>query len=622
MEATVKRSFFSITPFKIGCAIVLAATCLFYSFGNQKPKLLSALDNRLIDVLFTLRAPKSPSGSVVIIDIDDDSLAAIGQWPWPRDIVARLATTIHQSGARAIGFDILFAEKDRTSPKNHIDSIIDILAISVSAEERKKILENPLLDHDLILGNSLAAMPSVLSYVFEMHQQDKKQTNFPFPSVTIRPEPATTSFSSIDFIQADNAIINTDDISQAASEGFFNVFPDPAGTIRKVPLFMSLNNVPYPSLALEVLRIGQKEQVVTIHVAGQTRTDKRGILGITLGNTFIPTDHHGQLTVNYRGGVKTFPYISAVDILHGKKLSHLRDKYVLIGTSAAGLLDLRATPFANIFPGVEIQANVIDNILTGDPLTYDLYTEIGMTYVMVIVSGLFLTVLLSYATPLAGGLGGILCILAILSSSYLFFMKNQIVGITYPLLSISLVFLLVTLSNYFFAGRERRFIRDAFGRYVSPEVVTEIIKNPANLALSGQIRNLTIFFSDIRDFTTISEKMTPDQLGRFMNRYLSVMSETLLENGGTVDKYIGDAIMAMWGAPLIDEEHAVKAVRAALVSMEVLKVLQKDFAAEKLPDIAIGIGLNTGDVNVGNFGSTQRFDYTVLGGVTVSERWR
>lgn len=605
--------YLKLSPFKIGLLVVLASVCLFYSFSNSKPQLLTSFDNRLVDTLFNLRGKTSTSNSVVIVDLDDKSLAKIGQWPWPRNIVAKLTAAIHQSGAKSVGFDIVFAEQDRTSPKHHLDKFIDLLGMDISSEERQELQEDPSLDYDLILGDTLADIPSVLGYVFETRRYSTPDGNVPFPSATIRLDPSTTPLSSIDFIKASNAIINTPDVSQSESEGFFNVFPDPSGTIRKVPLFMSYNDVPYPSLALEVLRVGAGEQNITIHLSRQTQSKQKGILGITVADTFIPTDNQGQITVNYRGGVHSFPYIPAIDILQGKQLDMLRDKYVLIGTSAAGLLDLRATPFANIFPGVEIQANVIDNILNGDPLTYDLYTEIGMTYFMVITSGIFLTVLLAYATPLAGGLGGILCILATLSSSYFFFIQNQIIGITYPLITISTVFLLMTLLNYFFAGREKKFLRDAFGHYVSPDVVTEIIKDPANLSLSGQVRNLTIFFSDIRDFTTISEKMTPDQLGRFMNRYLTAMSDILMENDGTVDKYIGDAIMAIWGAPLMDKDHAAKAVRASLVSMEILKVLQKDFEADGLPRVAIGIGLNTGEVNVGNFGSNQRFDYTVLG---------
>ena len=608
------RSYLKPTPFKIGCLVVIAALVLFNFFGSRKPQLLTSFDNRLTDLMFTIRGKKPTSGQVVIVDIDDASLARIGQWPWPRNIVADLAAQIHQAGARVIGFDIVFAEPDRTSPKNHLDGIIDLLATPVSEDERNALRANPSLDHDLILGDTLATMPSVLGYVFLTSPQHGLAANTPFPSCTIHLDPSSTPLPSINFIQASNAIVNITDVSQGESEGFFNVFPDPSGTIRKVPLFMALNDVPYPSLALETMRIGQRKQELTIHLSQQVETARKGILGITAGGGFIPTDDQGQLTVNYRGPVKTFPYLSAADVLAGLHLDRLRDKYVLIGTSAAGLLDLRATPFASIFPGVEIQATLIDNLLGGDPLTYDLYTEIGLTYALVAGGGLLLSALLAYATPLIGALAGLVCLLATAGGSYFFFLNNKIIGITYPLLTIITVFLVVTLSNYFFAGREKRFLRDAFGHYVSPDVVSEIIKNPANLSLSGQVRNLTVFFSDIRDFTTISEKMAPTQLGRFMNRYLTAMSSVLLEHGGTVDKYIGDAIMAIWGAPLLDNDHAARAVRASLASIKRLEKLQEEeLQKDQAEKIEIGIGLNTGEMNVGNFGSSQRFDYTVIG---------
>jgi adenylate cyclase len=601
------------SSFKIGCLTVLAAGCLFYSFGSDKPQLLASFDNRLTDLFFHLRGARPTSGRVVIVDIDDQSLASIGQWPWPRNVVAELVTAIRGAGARVIGFDIVFAEPDRTSPARHLDNIIELLGAPVAAAEKERLRSNPALDHDRILGQTLAGMPAILGYVFVTTPQPELAPQTPFPAATIRVDPPATDFAAINFLTAANAVINTAAIAQAESEGFFNVFPDPAGTIRKVPLFMALHDIPYPSLALEAIRIGLGERELTIHLSRQVPSARTGMLGVSVGSGFIPTDDQGQLTVNYRGPVRSFPYLSAADILAGRGLELLRDKYVVIGTSAAGLLDLRATPFGGIFPGVEIQATVIDNLLAADPLTHDLYSEIGLTYGLVIAGGLLLCGLLAYAPPLAGAVGGLLCLLATLGSGHLFFLHNRIIGITYPLLTIVTVFLVMSVSNYFFAGRDKRFLRAAFGRYVSPAVVSEIIRNPASLSLSGQVRELTVFFSDIRDFTTISEKMAPTQLGRFMNRYLTAMSAVVLAHGGTVDKYIGDAIMAIWGAPLAAPDHAARAVRAALASVAGLAELQVELQREGMPAIAIGIGLNTGEMNVGNFGSSQRFDYTVIG---------
>jgi len=447
-----------------------------------------------------------------------------------------------------------------------------------------------------------------------MDDKLKTEAEKPFPTALIRMEPSHFKYHDLALISAYRAIINTEKIAQGESEGFFNVFPDAAGTVRKVPFFMGLDSVPYPSLALEMLRIGMGEQDVTIHVSEQAKAGEKGILGVSLVNRFIPTDETGQITVNFRGPAYTFPYLSAVDILKGQHLDELRGKYVLIGTSAAGLLDLRATPFSSIYPGVEVHANIIDNVLKGDPFSHDFYTEIGLTYTIIILGGLFLSALLAYTSALAGGLGGILLIEAtVVGNYYLFFRQNELVGVVYPLATVILVFMIVTLFNYFYEGRERRFISKAFGHYVSPQVVEQISQNPEKLSLKGDQKVLTVLFSDIRGFTSISEKMNPEELGQFMNEYLTAMSNIIMATKGTVDKYMGDAIMAIWGAPLDDEEHAANCVRAAFAMMAKLHELQPQWEARSLPTIDIGIGINTGPMSVGNFGSEQRFDYTVMG---------
>jgi adenylate cyclase len=335
---------------------------------------------------------------------------------------------------------------------------------------------------------------------------------------------------------------------------------------------------------------------------------------VEVGAAFIPTDEKGQLTINFRGPSHIYPYLSAKDILAGKGLDRVRGKYVLIGTSAAGLLDLRATPFSNIYPGVEVHATIIDNILSHDPFTHDIFTEIGITYALLLVGGLGLSALLAYATPLAGGLGSLLLVLATLAGNYFFFFSHsQLIGLSYPLLTILAVFLMVTLFNYFFEGRQKRFISSAFGHYVSPQIVHQLMEHPERLSLQGEQQNLTVLFSDIKDFTTISEKMTSEELGRFMNEYLTAMSRIVLESKGTVDKFIGDAVMAIWGAPLEDDDHAANCVRAAFAMMKKLQTLRADWRKRELPEVDIRIGINTGIMSVGNFGSDQRFDYTVMG---------
>ncbi|CAB1077314.1 Adenylate cyclase (EC [Olavius algarvensis Delta 1 endosymbiont] len=603
-----------LSPFKIGCLVILAACLIFHSFGNQKPALLTALDNRVTDAMFRWRGPVKDTGSVVIVDIDEKSLRKIGQWPWPRNTVAQLIRQILAAGPRVLGLDIMFVEQDRTSPSRYMDELQRIFNLKLPSPAALAV--NPeILNHDLALGNAVAAGPTVLGYAFQLYDDGlKNPQDLPFPSCQIRVQPNTTPFRDLALIKAYRGVVNIMDVAQGLSEGFFNVIPDPSGTIRKVPLLMMLDDIPYPSLALEMFRVGMNQIEYTIHASHQIKTPATGLLGITVGERFIPTDDNGQLAVNFRGPAKSFPYLSAVEILRGQHRPALKDKYVLIGGSAAGLYDLVAVPFANLYSGVEVHASIIDNLIADDPFSHDIFTEIGWTYALIVVGGIFLSLILSYSGPLLGGLGGLLIIAAALVGNYqLFFLEQTLVGVVYPFLSFLLIFLAVSVGNYFFEGREKSFIRMAFGHYVSPRVVSQLIDNPAKLSLKGEQKHLSVLFSDIRGFTTISEQMTSQQLSSFMNEYLTTMSDCIIDHGGTVDKFIGDAIMAIWGAPLDDEEHALHALQAAMSMMAQLKESRQEYADRGLPVIDIGIGINTGIMSVGNFGSRERFDYTVMG---------
>lgn len=609
------KAFFALSPFKVGCLVTLAAVLLFASLGQRKPTLLAALDNRMTDAMFRWRGAMPTTDKVVIVDLDEKSLRQVGQWPWSRDTVARLIRQIGAARPKAIGLDIVFAEADRTSPKNFIDALQDVLPTRLPAATVAALKADSQLDHDTALGQALAATPSVLGYVFQVQNDGlKNHLDTPFPSCTTRLVPATITYADIHLPRAYRAITNIPAIAQAQSEGFFNVFPDASGTVRKVPLFMEMDNIPYPSLPLEMARLGLGAQVLTIQAAQKNSNQPGEILGIQVGDRLIATDEQGQITVNFRGPDHTFPYLSAVDVLNGHGLDRLAGKYVLVGTSAAGLLDLRATPFSNSYPGVEVHATIIDNILSGDPFTYDVFTEIGLTLSLILVGGLLLAALLAYGSPLIGGLGGVLAISATVAGNYLFFFRhNQLIGLTYPLLAMLAVFLVVTLFNYFFEGQKKRFISEAFGHYVSPQIVHQLTQHPETLSLQGEQKTLTVLFSDIRGFTSISEKMNSEELGKFMNEYLTAMSTIVMATKGTVDKYMGDAIMAIWGAPLTDEEHAANCVRAAFGMIAKLRGLHPQWQERGLPAIDIGIGINTGRMSVGNFGSDQRFDYTVMG---------
>mgnify|MGYP001818320193 FL=1 len=386
---------------------------------------------------------------MVIIDIDEKSLRRIGQWPWPRNVVAQLVRRIQAEKPRVIGLDIVFAEPDRTSPIRYTNELQRIYSVKLPALEPG--VDPEILNHDLALGNAIASGPTVLGYAFQLHDDGLKTPDeLPFPSCQINILPENTRFRDLALIGAYRGVVNIMDVAQGRSEGFFNVFSDSSGTIRKVPLLMMLDNIPYPSLALEMFRVGTHIHDFTIHASSQVKVPGTGLLGISVGNRFIPTDDNGRISVNFRGPGRAFPYVSAVDILDSRNRVPLKDKYILMGGSATGLFDLVATPFANSYSGVEVHASIIDNMIAGDPFTHDIFTEIGWTYAVIIVGGIILSLFLAYGGPLTGGVGGLLIIVAVLFGNFhLFFLNNTLVGVVYPLLSFLILFLAVSISNYF-----------------------------------------------------------------------------------------------------------------------------------------------------------------------------
>lgn len=602
------------TPLKAGIALIIAACLLWHGFGYEKPELLTAIDNRLFDQMFRFRGVEPDTGSVVIVDIDEKSLRTHGQWPWPRDLVARLVTSIQDAGALVTGFDVVFAERDRTTPAIFFPRFRDLLHDPGQRKVLDLLMKNPSIDHDIMLGDAIAKGTTVAGYAF-LFKTDRMKSDAerPFPSILLRSSPAGTQFQDITLPQAYRAVINIPEIATASSEGFFNVFPDASGTVRNVPLFIALDQIPYPSLAFEMRRLGQGAPEATFHLSTVGKSEKRPLLGVSMGDAFVPTDALGQFTVNYRGPAFTFPYLSAADVMARTAPHRLKGKYVLIGSSAAGIMDFVATPFSPVFPGVEVHATIIDNLIRHDPMVHENYTEIGLTYTLVAVGGLLMALALVTLPPLVGSATALALLVAIVTGDYLvFFRRNQLVGISYPLLTMLTLLLAVTMANYFYEGKRRVFIRNAFSHYVSPSVVAELVKDPRRLSLTVEKKSVTIFFSDIRGFTTLSETLPPDQLGTFMNSYLTVISDIIMKHQGMVDKYIGDAVMAVWGTPLDDPAHAAHAVGAALEITDALTEFSRQWEPMGL-SVHTGIGINTGVVSAGNFGSARRFDYTVLG---------
>ncbi|WP_020588362.1 CHASE2 domain-containing protein [Desulfobacter curvatus] len=611
----LKDQSFSWPAFFLGCSLIAATCVILYMCGSEKPSLIAAIDNRTMDIMFRARGACPDSGQVLIVDIDEKSLSYLGQWPWPRNVMAKITDHLIQSGVRAVGYDILFAEQDRTSPAYFISHLDKKTALKIPETLVHTLGKDPALDYDRVFAEALSRGPTILGYGFQFVDSGLITNHAqPFPSGVIRLEPATLQFNRISLIPAFRAVLNHPSVAASQSEGFINVLTDDSGTARQVPLVMVMDNIPYPSLALEVFRVGMDILEMTIHASSRIKAARQPVLGISLGDRFIPTDSVGQIFVNYRGPSGTFRYISAVDVLDKEIVPELKDKFVFIGASATGLLDLKATPFGSAVPGVEVNATIVDNLIRSDPFTYDRMTEIGLNYTLIVLSGLAVTLVLCILGPVAGGVataGFLTC--TIMGNYFYFFLNHQHVGISMPLISSTAILLIMSIFKAFREGKSRRFIQGAFSRYVAPDVVNHLIKTPKALSLSGQEKILTVMFCDIRGFTTLSEKMNPQELGHFMNRFFTAMSEKIMENGGTVDKFIGDAVMAFWGAPKADPDHALHAVRTALEFKGVLENLAQAWQKKGLRGISVGVGINTGPVSVGNFGSLQRFDYTVMG---------
>jgi len=563
--------------------------------------------------LYQLAKPRvSMVRPVVIVDIDEASLNSLGQWPWPRSLVAKLVDEITEAGAAAIGFDIVFPEPDRTSPALLADTMP---GLSVSARDELK--RQP--SNDEVLAQSLARSRTVLGQsAYNPYEGARRALDIPkapFAILGEDPRPYLVRFPQL--------LANLPELERAAAgRGMFTIAPDPDGVVRRVAMVLIAHDAIVPSLSLDMLRVAAGESAFLI------RSARGGVESIAVAGTRIPTDASAQVWV-YFGPHDPTRFVSAKDVINGSAAGQLAGKLVLIGTSASGLLDLKATPIQPSFPGVEVHAQVLENVLTQSTLSrpaYALGAELFVVILVALAILVFVPILGAVTVALTGlGVGGLL----IGGAWYLFSTRGYLFDVSYPLISSFVVLMVMVFTNYFREEAQRRQIRSAFGQYLSPDLVEELAKDPNRLVLGGETREMTIMFSDVRDFTSISEsyKSDPQGLTHLMNRFLTPLSNAIINKRGTIDKYMGDAIMAFWNAPLDDGEHARHACEAALSMIERLDVVNTERKREAeesdrpfIP-LRIGIGINTAEVVVGNMGSELRFDYSVLGdGVNLASR--
>jgi len=585
---------------------VFMAILFFYSYI---PKTLNSFDNRLRDYMFILRGEVEDSKNIVIIDLDNRSLKEVGQWPWSRDTVSELLINLTNAGVGLVGFDIVFAEEDRTNPTK----IIKKYNIQTTQE---------IPDNDEYFASIISQTPTILGYQFQLSKDDFAEQRTPdIPAIFI--EKNLTDNNKGLVINAFGTILNLPIIQQSSySSGFFNNVPDESGVVRSVPLIIKYNEQIYPSLALEIIRVISDIKKVFINY------DENGVENIQLGDFMIPTDRYGRSIVNFRGGAKSFQYISAVDILNNNfDKKDIEGKIAIVGTSAAGLLDLRATPFESVYPGVEVHANIIDNILTKNFISKPSWVD-GLNILHIFILSFIIIMLVAYS-PLYVALT-IITLVAVLDIYLIFlslFTYGLILNILFPILTIIISSISAITLNYFLEQKQTKAIKNKFASKVSKEVMESLLANPDDTSFSAMEKEVTVFFSDVRGFTNISESMPNAKvLIEFMNEYMDPMTDIIINQHGTVDKFIGDAIMAYWNAPGNVPDHAERAVIATMEQLHMLDELNKKFEKDErfadvvkmskengVPVVDIGIGLNSGVVIAGEMGSSQRSDYTVIG---------
>jgi adenylate cyclase len=547
------------------------------------------------------------TNGVVVVDIDERSLAEHGQWPWPRTLIARLVDGISASRPSAVAFDIVFAEPDRLSPR---------LFSRALPEQAKGLAEqlSRLPDNEYVLAESFRNSRVVVGRAG--HQQEGLASQSDLRSLpqttiaTLGPDPRQYLFRTQGVV-ANLAILE----AAAAGRGLFSIRVGRDGIIRRVPAVMLAGGYMMPALAIDMLRVAQNAQTLLVKV------DASGIKSVLISSTEVPTDREGQIWVNFAPFDKK-RFISAADVLANRLAPEaLKGKLVLIGTSAAGLFDLRSTPLDRVRPGVDIHAELLETVLTKSYLVRPNIAD-GAEVWLALLVGLLLIVLV----PLIGALptmalGAIVAGLVFGGSWYLFKAEGMLIDPVYPMVSSLAVFGTLVLSSYVSEERRRAQIRAAFSQYLSPALVSQLTRDPDRLKLGGETRDLTVLFSDVRGFTRIAEtyKSDPESLTSLMNRLLTPLSNAITSRNGTIDKYMGDAIMAFWNAPIDDRDHAFNACHSALEMLEEMDRLNAERAkvsaetGRAAETLEVGIGICTGIAIVGNMGSDLRFDYSVLG---------
>jgi adenylate cyclase len=612
MFSTFKRHIWRMLT-----GLLLLIALLLNTAGVYHIPLIDRLEEIAYDTRLRLLMPNTVDNRIVIVDLDEKSLKAEGRWPWGRDKVSRLLDRLFDDyGVAIVGFDVVFAEPDESSGLKVLQGLSQSRLKDVPEYQSALTDLAPQLDRDAWFAQHLKGRPVILGYYFTSRSgQQKAHVSGALPEPIF--PPGALGDIRLQARSMDGYGANLPALQQAALDsGHFNPLHDPDGVNRRVPLLLEYQGGYYESLALLMARHFLGVEFVELGFPDEEAmaAGYSAIEWVKLGDIRIPVDKEFATLVPFRGGQGSFPYVSATDVLHKKvDPALLAGRIILIGTTAPGLMDLRTVPVGTVYPGVEVHASLISGILDNNLKERPAYV-LGLELALIFCNGIAIILVLALLGPVAS----LLFTLAVLGANVGFnFWAWQNINLVYPIASVTVLILGLFAINmvygFFFEARTKRRVAGLFGQYVPPELVEELSEHPEQASMEGDSREMTVLFSDVRNFTNLSEGLTPIELTRLMNAYLTTMTKVIHEHRGTIDKYIGDAIMAFWGAPLADPDHARHGLAAALAMQEKMKELREEFPKQGWPAMRIGVGLNSGVMNVGNMGSEFRRSYTVMG---------
>ncbi len=600
--------------------IVLGLVFVFLFVGNAAKLyqlgFISFLEAKLYDTRLRFTAPNKGDDRIVILDIDEKSLKEEGRWPWGRDRLALLMDKLFDKyGVAVVGFDIVFAEKDNSSGLSVLQELGRNQLRDVPQYQSALVRLKPQLEYDNLFASKLKQRNVVLGYYLT---ENTKNTSGALPAPAF--VPGTFKGRPISFTHWDGYGANLPELQESVvSAGHFNPIVDFDGIVRRVPMIVEYKGAYYEALSLAIVRaVLGSPKLLPGFATDSSDQDYAGLEWLELvmqqGSVRIPVDKEVSSLIPYLGSKKTFKYVSVSDVLRERTpVEELKNKIILVGTSAPGLLDLRSTPLDEAYPGVEIHANMISGILSQSIKSSPPFV-VGVEVVLLLIVGVALSFLLPLISPLNVTLVTAASLLAtVVFNGVMWQYSNIGLPLAGGLMMILLLFALNMSYGYFIESRTKRQITNLFGQYVPKEVVSELSERPEQVSMEGAAREMTILFSDVRGFTTISEGLDPKELSLLMNEFLTPLSRVVYKHRGTIDKYMGDCIMAFWGAPLPDEQHAHQSILAGMEMLKTLEELQPHFKEHGWPPIHIGVGLNTGKVSVGNMGSEVRVAYTVMG---------